>query len=197
MSCHGVCLLYLSCFKIFPHTDLTDEWSAHHALVLKREFKQYGDTLVRTLLVFGCHIKEDVIPAVAPVFREMLRHTFGAFCQQKEYHIAADLHKLPRFITPLVCLGKKEIRGHANSYLLSTFYLVVSLAVFLYRVVEACLSPIYIRAVLIPHLVEKIHIAMVTALAFLDTPVPRVPDIVHIIFLSVQHSGYSELPSDL
>ena len=38
---------------------------------------------------------------------------------------------------------------------------------------------------------------MVTALAFLDTPVTRVPDIVHIIFLSVQHSGYSELLSDL
>ena len=190
-------LLNLPGFKIFSHTYLTDEWSTHHTLVFEREFKQYGDTLVCTSLVFGCHIKKDIIPAVAPIFGKMLRHTFGAFCQQKEYHITAYLHQLPRFITPLVSLGKKEIRGHANSYLLSAFYLVISLAVFLYRIVEACLSPIYIRAVLISHLVKKIHIAMVTALAFLDTPVPRVPDIMHIIFLSAQHSGYSELLSDL
>ena len=59
-------LLNLPGFKIVSHTDLTDEWSAHHALVFEREFKQYWDALVCTPLVFGCHIKKDVIPAVTP-----------------------------------------------------------------------------------------------------------------------------------
>ena len=57
-------LLDLPRLKIFSHTDLTDEWSAHHALVLERKFKQYGDTLVCTPLIFGCHIKKDIIPEI-------------------------------------------------------------------------------------------------------------------------------------
>ena len=75
-------------------------------------------------------------------------------------------------------LFRSEIRGHADPDLLTTLDFVVSGAVFLERVGKAAFRFVDLGSVLVPHPVEKIHVAVLAALAALDAAVPWIPDVV-------------------
>ena len=51
-------------------------------------------------------------------------------------------------------------------------------AVFLERIGKAALRFVALGAVLVPHPVEKIHVAVLATLAALDAAVPWIPDVV-------------------
>ena len=79
---------------------------------------------------------------ITPILWQMLGNTLRTLREQKEHNIAPQPHQLPRFVTPRVGFGKKEIRGHTHPYHFSAFDFIIAFPVFLYRVVEACLSAV-------------------------------------------------------
>ena len=87
-------------------------------------------------------------------------------------------HDAPRLSPPRVGFFQDEIRGHADPDLLTTLDFVVSGAVFLERVGKAAFRFVDLGSVLVPHPVEKIHVAVLAALAALDAAVPWIPDVV-------------------
>ena len=103
------------------------------------------------------------------------RHSRG---EQEKHHIAALAHDVPRLNPPRVGFFQEEIRGHADPDLLTTLDFVVSGAVFLERVGKAAFRFVDLGPVLVPHPVEKIHVAVLAALAALDAAVPWIPDVV-------------------
>lgn len=61
-------------------------------------------------------------------------------------------------------------------------------AVFLERIGKAAFRFVDLGSVLVPHPVEKIHVAVLAALAALDAAVPWIPDIVqeaHLLSVSI------------
>ena len=93
-------LLYLSRWQVFSNTDGTDEWCAHDSLMLERQVKKNRYALICTVLVFASDVEHYILPAVSPVPRKMIRHSFRPLCQQKKFHIRPLLYDSPRFITP-------------------------------------------------------------------------------------------------
>ena len=75
--------------------------------------------------------------------------------------------------------SKKKVGGHADAQLLAAFHLVIPRAVAAQRVAEARLRAVDLRAVFAALAVQKIHVAVRAALAALDAPVPRIPNVVH------------------
>ena len=98
--------------------------------------------------------------------------------EQKKHHIAALAHDVPRLSPPRVGFFQEEIRGHADPDLLTTLDFVVSGAVFLEWIRKAVFGFVDLGPVLVPHPVEKIHVAVLAALAALDAAVPWIPDVV-------------------
>ena len=123
-------------------------------------------------------IEKDVVPTAAPVRRQALLYPLRPFGEQKKHHIAALAHDVPRLSPPRVGFFQEEIRGHADPDLLTTLDFVVSGAVFLERVGKAAFRFVDLGPVLVPHPVEKIHVAVLAALAALDAAVPWIPDVV-------------------
>ena len=87
-------------------------------------------------------------------------------------------HDVPRLSPPRVGFFQEEIRGHADPDLLTTLDFVVSGAVFLEWIRKAVFGFVDLGPILIPHPVEKIHVAVLAALAALDAAVPWIPDVV-------------------
>ena len=171
-------LLDLPGGQILPDAHRPDEGRTHDALVLERQFQQKRDALISAALVLAGDIEKDVVPAAAPVRRQTLPHPLGALGQQEKHHIAALTHDVPRFRPPRVGLFQKEIGRHAYPDLFAALDLVMPGAVFLERVRKAVFSLVDVSSVLAPHPVEKIHIAVLAALAALDAAVPWIPDVV-------------------
>ena len=86
-----------------------------------------------------------------------------------------------------VGLFQKEIGRHAHPDLFAALDLVMPGAVFLERIRKAVFGLVDLGPVLVPHPVEKIHIAVLAALAALDAAVPRIPDIVQSDHLPLKH----------
>ena len=164
--------------KVLPDTHRSDEGRAHDALVLEGQVKQNGNALIGAALILTGDIEKDVIPSAAPVRRQALPHPLRTLGEQEKHHIAALAHDVPRLSPPRVGFFQEKIRGHADPDLLTTLDLIVSGAVFLERVGKAVFCFVDLGSVLIPHPVEKIHIAVLAALAALDAAVPWIPDIV-------------------
>ena len=171
-------LLDLPGGKVLPDAYWPDEGRAHNALVLERQFQQKRDALIGTALVLAGDIEKDVVPAAAPVRRQTLPHPLGALGQQEKHHIAALTHDVPRFRPPRVGLFQKEIGRHAHPDLFAALDLVMPGAVFLERIGKAVFGLVDLGPVLVPHPVEKIHVAVLAALAALDAAVPWIPDVV-------------------
>ena len=69
-------------------------------------------------------------------------------------------------------------RSDVVFFLLTTLDFVVSGAVFLERIGKAAFRFVDLGSVLVPHPVEKIHVAVLAALTALDAAVPWIPDVV-------------------
>ena len=171
-------LLDLPGGQILPDTHRSDEGRTHDALVLERQIKQDGDALVGTALILTGDIEKDVVPSAAPVRRQALPYPLRTLGEQEKHHIAALAHDVPRLSPPRVGFFQEEIRGHADPDLLTTLDFVVSGAVFLERIGKAAFRFVDLGSVLVPHPVEKIHVAVLAALAALDAAVPWIPDVV-------------------
>ena len=171
-------LLDLPGGKVLPDTHRSDEGRAHNAFVLEGQVKQDGDALIGAALVFAGDVEKDVVPSAAPVRRQALPYPLRPFGEQKKHHIAALAHDVPRLSPPRVGFFQEEIRGHADPDLLTTLDFVVSGAVFLERIGKAAFRFVDFGSVLVPHPVEKIHVAVLAALAALDAAVPWIPDVV-------------------
>ena len=164
--------------KVLPDTHRSDEGRAHNTLVLEGQAEQNRNALIGTALILTGDIEKDVVPSAAPVRRQALPHPLRPLCEQKKHHIAALAHDVPRFSPPRVGFFQEKIRGHADPDLLTTLNLVVSGAVFLERIRKAVFRFVDLGSVLVPHPVEKIHVAVLAALAALDAAVPWIPDVV-------------------
>ena len=171
-------LLDLPGGKVLPDAYWPDEGRAHDALVLEGQVKQNGNALIGAALIFAGDVEKDVVPSAAPVRRQALPHPLRPLCEQEKHHIAALAHDVPRLSPPRVGFFQEEIRGHADPDLLTTLDFVVSGAVFLERVGKAAFRFVDLGSVLVPHPVEKIHVAVLAALAALDAAVPWIPDVV-------------------
>ena len=171
-------LLDLPGGKVLPDAYWPDEGRAHDALVLEGQVKQNGNALIGAALIFTGDVEKDVVPTAAPVRRQALPYPLRPFGEQKKHHIAALAHDVPRLNPPRVGFFQEEIRGHADPDLLTTLDFVVSGAVFLERVGKAAFRFVDLGSVLVPHPVEKIHVAVLAALAALDAAVPWIPDVV-------------------
>ena len=171
-------LLDLPGGKVLPDAYWPDEGRAHDALVLEGQVKQNGNALIGAALIFTGDVEKDVVPTAAPVRRQALQHPLRPLCEQEKHHIAALAHDVPRLNPPRVGLFQEEIRGHADPDLLTTLDFVVSGAVFLERVGKAAFRFVDLGPVLVPHPVEKIHVAVLAALTALDAAVPWIPDVV-------------------
>ena len=164
--------------KVLPDAYWPDEGRAHDALVLEGQIKQNGNALIGAALIFTGDVEKDVVPTAAPVRRQALPYPLRPFGEQKKHHIAALAHDVPRLRPPRVGFFQEEIRGHADPDLLTTLDFVVSGAVFLERIGKAAFRFVDLGSVLVPHPVEKIHVAVLAALAALDAAVPWIPDVV-------------------
>ena len=171
-------LLDLPGGKVLPDTHRSDEGRAHNALVLEGQVKQDGNALIGAAPILAGDVEKDVVPSAAPVRRQTLPHPLRPLCEQEKHHIAALAHDVPRLNPPRVGFFQEEIRGHADTDLLTTLDFVVSGAVFLERIGKAAFRFVDLGSVLVPHPVEKIHVAVLAALAALDAAVPWIPDIV-------------------
>ena len=171
-------LLDLPGGKVLPDAYWPDEGRAHDALVLEGQVKQNGNALIGAALIFTGDVEKDVVPTAAPVRRQALPYPLRPFGEQKKHHIAALAHDVPRLNPPRVGFFQEEIRGHADPDLLTTLDFVVSGAVFLERIGKAAFRFVDLGPVLVPHPVEKIHVAVLAALAALDAAVPWIPDVV-------------------
>ena len=171
-------LLDLPGGKVLPDAHRSDEGRAHDALVLEGQVKQNGNALIGAALVFAGDVEKDVVPSAAPVRRQTLPYPLRPLCEQEKHHIAALAHDVPRLSPPRVGFFQEEIRGHADPDLLTTLDFVVSGAVFLERIGKAAFRFVDLGSVLVPHPVEKIHVAVLAALAALDAAVPWIPDVV-------------------
>ena len=171
-------LLDLPGGKVLPDAYWPDEGRAHDALVLEGQVKQNGNALIGAALIFTGDVEKDVVPTAAPVRRQALPYPLRPFGEQKKHHIAALAHDVPRLNPPRVGFFQEEIRGHADPDLLTTLDFVVSGAVFLERIGKAAFRFVDLGSVLVPHPVEKIHVAVLAALAALDAAVPWIPDVV-------------------
>ena len=161
-----------------PDAYWPDEGRAHDALVLEGQVKQNGNALIGAALIFTGDVEKDVVPTAAPVRRQALPHPLRPFGEQKKHHIAALAHDVPRLSPPRIGFSQEEVRGHADPDLLTTLDFVVSGTVFLERIGKAAFRFVDLGSVLVPHPVEKIHIAVLAALAALDAAVPWIPDVV-------------------
>ena len=171
-------LLDLPGGKVLPDAYRSDEGRAHDALVLEGQVKQDGNALIGAALIFTGDVEKDVVPTAAPVRRQAPPYPLRPLCEQKKHHIAALAHDVPRLSPPRVGFFQEEIRGHADPDLLTTLDFVVSGAVFLERIGKAAFRFVDLGSVLVPHPVEKIHVAVLAALAALDAAVPWIPDVV-------------------
>ena len=146
--------------------------------MLEGQVKQNGNALIGAALIFTGDVEKDVVPTAAPVRRQALPYPLRPFGEQKKHHIAALAHDVPRLSPPRVGFFQEKIRGHADPDLLTTLDFVVSGAVFLERIRKAVFGFVDLGPVLVPHPVEKIHVAVLAALAALDAAVPWIPDVV-------------------
>ena len=171
-------LLDLPGGKVLPDAYWSDEGRAHNALVLEGQVKQDGNALIGAALIFTGDVEKDVVPTAAPVRRQALPYPLRPFGEQEKHHIAALAHDVPHLSPPRVGFFQEKIRGHADPDLLTTLDFVVSGAVFLEWIRKAVFGFVDLGPVLVPHPVEKIHVAVLAALAALDAAVPWIPDVV-------------------
>ncbi len=173
-------LLDLSGGQIGLQADRADEGGAHDPLVLGGGVQQDGEPLVCPALVFTGDVQHDVFPPAAPVPGQACGHPLGPLGQQEKLHVGPLADDVPDILPPGVGLFQEKVGGHAYPDQLTALDLVAALPVPLEGVIKACLGPVDPGTVLVPQLVQKIHIAVLAAFAALDAAVPGVPDIVHL-----------------
>lgn len=174
-------LLNLPFCQITVDAHRPDKGGAHDAFVFKGQGMKNGNTLVGAALVFAGDIEKDILPAVAPIRWETLCHSLGAFGEEHEHHIRATAHHRPSLWTPRVGFFEEKVRGHADANVFATLDFEVAGAILLQGIAEAAFGLIDARAVLAAFAVEIIHVAVLAAFAGLDTAVPRVPNIMHVV----------------
>lgn len=161
--------------QVFFDADRADERRAHDAFVFERQLQKNRDALVSSALILTGNIEHHILPAIAPVYRQMVRDALRAFRQQKELHIRALTDDVPGFIPPGVGFLQKEIRGHAYPDHLAALDLVFSAARFAEWIAEPSLRSIDFSAVLITLGIKVIHIAVPATFTALFAAVPRIP----------------------
>lgn len=172
-------LLDLAGGKGGRQADRADEGRTHDAFVLERQLQQQGQAFVGAALVFAGDIKEDVVPTVAPVAGQAAGDALRTFGEQVEDDVAALAHDGPGFVAPRVCLGQKEVGGHADAEHFASANFVVAMAVFGEGVahVGGAVDPGAVSVA--TNAVKVVHVAVGAAFADFDAAVPWVPDVVH------------------
>jgi hypothetical protein len=147
--------------------------------MFERELEENGYTFIGTTLIFTSHIKEDIVPTIAPIIGQTFAHAMRTLGEQKEFHIAANFHHLPSLSTPLIGFLNKKIGRHAHTYQFTAFDLVISVTIFLQWIVKRIFSAKDLAGVDAALLIKEIHVAMFAAFTDFCAAVPRVPNIVH------------------
>ena len=107
-------LFHLSGGKVLFGMHFRKNRCDHERLVLCRNCQQQGQPFLCTFLIFRCHTQCYVFPAVAPVFRQVVCHTFCPLRLNPEVHISAAAYHVPHFFPPVVCLLQKKVTGHTD-----------------------------------------------------------------------------------
>lgn len=170
-------LLYLARWKIFFDGNRSNEWSAHDTFVLEGQLQKYRYSFISPALIFTGDVEHHVLPAITPVFRQVVCDALRTFRQQEEFHVRAPMDDVPGLIPPGVGFLEEEIGGHADSDHFTAFDLVFSAACFAEWIAEPSPCSIDFSAVLITLGIKVIHIAVLATFTALFAAVPWVPDI--------------------
>lgn len=154
----------------------SDHSAVNSALVLCRDFKQYGQSLVRAGLVFHRHIEGHVLPTLLPIPGQALPNPVGALCQQPEANVRSPPHHIPGLIPPGIRLIQKKVAGHAHAKARPAPDFEVPLPVLLHGQIEIRLDLIDLAAIPVALPVQIKHVAVFAALAVLATAVPGIPN---------------------
>ncbi len=123
-------LLNLAAVKILTDADWSEERSTVQSLMPEREFQKQRNPLIRPMLIFACHVQEEIVPPISPVCRQVLLYSLRPLGQKQEDDIASCAHHVPGFGTPGICFLQKKIRSHADTDCFTTLYFVSVPAVF-------------------------------------------------------------------
>ena len=168
-------LLYLARWKIFVDGNRSNEWSAHDTFVLEGQLQKYRYSFISPALIFTGDVEHHVLPAITPVFRQVVCDALRTFRQQEEFHVRALMDDVPGLIPPGICLLQEEVGRHAHPEHLAAFDLVFSAACFAEWIAEPSLRSIDFSAVLITLGIKVIHIAVLATFTALFAAVPRIP----------------------
>ncbi len=181
-------LFNFACFKILFHMHFPYKRGTHDPLVFKRKLHKQRQSFVSSSLIFTRYIKEHILPAVAPVRRQVFFNSLRSFCQKIKYNITSCLYYIPYFLSPLISLFYKEVRCHTYPYNFSAFDFILTFAVFFQWIIKTIFRFIYITACFSSLPVQKIHITVFTAFAYFITSVPWIPYVVHVIHFPLYFS---------
>ena len=176
-------LLDLSRGEVILDIYRPDKGGCHNALMLEWQLQKQRNSLVCTTLILARYVEEDIIPAIAPIFGQALPHTLGTLREKKKLHIATGFDYLPRLIAPHIGLIQEEVGRHAYTNQLATLNFQTAIAITLERIGKTPLRTKHFAAIHSSLAIEEIHIAVLATFANLLASVPRIPNIVHPLFI--------------
>ena len=157
------------------HVHLRQDRGDHKRLVPCRNVQQDRQPFVRPCLVLGGNAQGDVVPACAPVLRQVRCNAFRPLGLNPEQDVRTLTYHLPDLHPPRIRLLQKEIRGHAHVQHRPRRNLVSALPCLFQREIEVCLGAVDLAAVPLPLGIEIVHVAVLAALAVLAASMPRIP----------------------
>lgn len=180
--------LYLTCPQILLCFYWSDERSRHKTLVLGRNVKQQGQSLVCSPLVLAGHVEHHVLIAIAPVVGQTLTNAAGSFGEQAEGHVRSLPDDAPSLRAPPVGFLQEEVGGESDVERHSCRYLISAGTVLLHRECKV-LRAEDAGGVDTTLSVEEVHVAVLTALAHLVATVPGIPDdhIMQVLIVQFYH----------
>lgn len=122
-------------------------------------------------MIFAGNVEKNVLPAVAPVRRQTVRHPFRPLGQKKKHHVRPLFYDSPGLIPPAVRLLQEK-----NSDVMHTLSCRRSSPgnppplSFCSGIVKIIFHLVNTATVRISLPVEKIHVTIITAFAFLTHP---------------------------
>ena len=149
----------------------------HDTLVLGGDVQKNGQTFVGPPLIFCRDVEGHMVPTIQPVPGQTLPDAVCPFGQKEKMEVGALSDHIPYLIPPRVGLLQEEVTGHTHPEGFSASNFIVAMAVFFERKVKAGFHLVDVSAKFISLAVLIKHVAVVTALTKLVTPMPRVPNI--------------------
>ena len=153
-----------------------EKWRSNYAFMLYRQGTEYGQAVIRHLLIFHRASHDDIVVPVAPVFGHTIHEAVYTLGKKEEPKVAAHLHHLPAFRSPRIGILQQEIRGETGEYDFATinFPRLVALAPD-GQIEVAGLAALAARNLAAVHLVLTVNIAILATGAYLGATMPRIP----------------------